>query len=363
VIGTVALVAAMLSKPTAMVVPLIALCLDVLVLRRPVREAFVALVPWFLLVIPCMLWTRAAQGVAGVPVAPVWARPIIALDSLTFYIGKLIAPTGLAVIYGRTPVRVMESRWFWFSWILPLVLFIVLMLNRKRFPELLAAGALLTVGVLPVLGLVPFQFQYYSGVADHYLYLSMLGPALAAAAVLARFPSRLTAVIAAIVVVVLAALSIRQAGFWHDELRLWEHNLAVRPDSALNHTSLGVVLNRNGQFEQAEYHLREALRLDPNDATAHNKLAVILAASGRLDEAIPHVADVLRLSQRMPPVFRPPLASTRHLFGNLLMSRHQYEDAIEQFRAALEENPNLESARTDLQAAEQMIKQQRDKRP
>ena len=46
----------------------------------------------------------------------------------------------------------------------------------------MAAGALIAVaGVGPVLGLTPFEFQYTSTVADHYLYLAMLGPAVGVA--------------------------------------------------------------------------------------------------------------------------------------------------------------------------------------
>ncbi|HEY7088014.1 MAG TPA: tetratricopeptide repeat protein [Tepidisphaeraceae bacterium] len=356
IIAMIALVAAMLAKPTAMVVPLIALCIDVLVLQRSWRATMSALLPWFVLVIPCILWTRAAQGTAGVPVAPLWARPIIALDSLGFYLAKMIWPTSLAVVYGRTPLRVFESNAFWFTWIAPAGLFVVLLLNRRRFPELLAAALLVVIGVLPVLGLAPFQFQYFSGVADHYLYLAMLGPALAAAVILHQMPGRLSASIAIVVLIAVSVLSFRQAGFWHDEMRLWQHNLAAVPDSALSHTNYGVVLYRSGQIPQAEEQFDEAIRIDPNDGTAHNKLAVILASSGRGDEAIAHIGAVIRINQQMPPVFRPAMDQTRNLFGMLLMSRGQFDQAAEQFRAALAENPQLESARENLKSAEERMR-------
>ena len=36
-------------------------------------------------------------------------------------------------------------------------------------------GLTVNLNALPVLGFVPFDFQIYSTVADHYLYLPMLG--------------------------------------------------------------------------------------------------------------------------------------------------------------------------------------------
>ena len=44
-----------------------------------------------------------------------------------------------------------------------------------------AGGRFREKGLLPVLGLIPFDFQHYSTVADRYAYLAMLGPAIALA--------------------------------------------------------------------------------------------------------------------------------------------------------------------------------------
>jgi hypothetical protein len=119
VMATIALVAAMLSKPSAVVIPLFALAVDVVVVRRPWKSALISLAPWIVLVVPCLIWTKAAQPATDVAVAPFWARPVIALDALAFYLGKLLAPTGLTVDYGRTPVHVYASGVWWFSWIAP----------------------------------------------------------------------------------------------------------------------------------------------------------------------------------------------------------------------------------------------------
>jgi tetratricopeptide (TPR) repeat protein len=304
------------------VVPLIALAIDTLALDVPLTRSLRRLLPWLVLVIPCLLWTKAAQTTTDVPVAPLWARPLIALDSLAFYLYKLIWPVKLTVVYDRTPIQVLENGWCYYTWIAPVLVAVGLMLHRQRASKFLCAAAIFVAGVLPVLGFLPFQFQRHSGVADHYVYLSMLGVGLFGAAVLDRIPNRMMCAISAVVLVVLAALSFRQCRTWQNELRLWEQNLAVNPDSL----------------------------------TAHRKLAQIYASTGRQHEAIHHFQQVLRIGDQLPPARRSPLDTSHFLLGQIFMSRGDYAQAIEQFEAALKENPQLEAAREALVAANNQLR-------
>ena len=68
--------------------------LDYFLLRRSSRAATTALIPWMLLALPIMWKAREAQPVTEMFV-PLWARPLIALDALAFYLGKLVWPVGL----------------------------------------------------------------------------------------------------------------------------------------------------------------------------------------------------------------------------------------------------------------------------
>lgn len=65
-----------------------------------------------------------------------------------------------------------------------------------------------------------------------------------------------------------------------------EQALAVDPDLAEAHASLGNVHWLSWRFEDAERALRRALTLDPNYATAHLWLGRVLQADGRVDEAL-----------------------------------------------------------------------------
>src|SRR5205814_4354239 len=102
------------------------------------------------------------------------------------YLYKLVWPLRLGIIYDRTPQKVLSEHWAYYTWIAPAAIAVLLLLLRKRYRWLLAAAGIFCLALLPVLGFVPFDFQETSTVASHYLYLAMLGPALALAIALRR---------------------------------------------------------------------------------------------------------------------------------------------------------------------------------
>jgi len=67
----------MLCKPTAMVAPLIAAALDLLIVRRPLRRVALAIAPYLLAALPLAIVARVVQPLAGVPAPPIWQRPIV----------------------------------------------------------------------------------------------------------------------------------------------------------------------------------------------------------------------------------------------------------------------------------------------
>src|SRR5207302_490970 len=123
----------------------------------------------------------------------------IAGDALAFYLYKFVCPTALTLDYARKPAWMINHVWFYWTWLAPAGAAAAIRLWRPGRRWLGAAALLLLAGLLPVLGLVPFEFQGYSTVADHYMYLAMLGPSLAGAWLLARYPGPTGAGIAAVV--------------------------------------------------------------------------------------------------------------------------------------------------------------------
>src|SRR5205823_5661753 len=163
-----------LAKPIAMMTPLIAVAIDGFIFGRFRRRVIV----WFVPAIVCAIIAKRVQPAPyDSIVVPFWGRPIVAGDTIAFYLYKLVWPLRLGVDYGRTPRETLASGWEYLTSSVPLAIAIVLWMKRRKIPFLVAGAIVFMLGMLPVSGLVRFDFQIYSTVADHYLYLPMLGVA------------------------------------------------------------------------------------------------------------------------------------------------------------------------------------------
>jgi len=276
---------ALLSKPSAVAVPLMLLALDGFALRRDWRAALRSTSAWFGLAALAALGARTLQTADTIEfVAPLWARPMIAGDAFAHYLQKLVWPTELAMDYGRTPEVAMESAGFFFLWLLPLALMLVVFAAR-RARSARAPLALFTAGLLPVLGLIPFSYQDISTVADRYVYLAMLGPALGVAALVGHLRGRGVWLAAIVVLSLLGWKSRAQTRTWRTTETVASHAIGVSPGSWGLHVNLGSYYSAEGRLEEARASYREALRLHPEAVQALFNLAAIASRSGQLDEA------------------------------------------------------------------------------
>jgi Tfp pilus assembly protein PilF len=277
--------AALLAKPTAVVTPLIILILGRLMMR-PVKLILLETAPMFVLAIACAVLTKWIQPSIYLQPAPLWARPLVAGDALAFYLFKLFWPTQLCFDYGRTPQAILHSGQIWVSWLTPLCLAIACALSMRRQQLGSAAALVFLVGLLPVLGLVPFDFQEKSTVADRYVYVSMLGAALAAAAVVRARDSIRFRAVAASVVVALAVASWIQTRTWRDTRTMATHGLSINPRSFAALDLLAWEAFDDQNHALAERLSRESLDINPDDQTALINLGRALALQDRPLEAL-----------------------------------------------------------------------------
>ena len=423
-LATAAFVLALLSKPAAVAVPLIAAVLAVGVWRSPARRTLQGLGPWLLLAAGWAVLTKLQQPsgrMAFVP--PVWARPLIAGDALAFYLYELVGPLwyvlglirhallapwhGLEPLvswarphlygpdYGRAPAWVIGQWWLYFTWLVPACLLATLawwhaksecrmqiaedrrqkadcpnpQIPESPNPEIprspitnqhsafcilhsafcisLTAAGVFVAWLLPVLGLLPFDFQRISTVADRYLYLALLGPALALGWLLARHWNRLTIALTAASLGLLGVLSFLQASHWHDNGRLIEHGLRVNPRSALAKQHRGALLNREGDLltgegkrkeasqkhEEAIAWYREVLKEHPQQEEAYLNLANSLLTLGRIEEAEETLREALRHVPLWPPL-HCNLADVLVQRGKTLLKQGKTDQAQQRFDAA-----------------------------
>lgn len=312
-VATGALVVALLAKPSAIVTPFLAFAVAFHRRSVPWHTLAKPLVPWAGLALAAAIVTRTVQPAELSRVdVPFLYRPLIAGDALAFYAGKIVAPTGLCVAYGRTPQVTVADAAAPFLAGLVAIAFAALLLSRAgrawRLPLVL-----FVIPLVPVLGFTPFAFQNHSTVADRYVYLAMLGPALAITVGIDRWHRArstllggglpLAATVA--ITVVCLPLTWRQAGVWRDSLTLFSHSLATGHDSPVARTQLGLALSEMGRPGDALPHLQRALEAQPwNDGAMLNLAAILITKNDpdSLAEAkrlLAHIGDAERYAKKI----------------------------------------------------------------
>ncbi len=327
---------ALCAKPAAVVVPPIVVVLAWAAGDPRPRRTLALLAPWLLLAVPVVVITRGQQADATLMTwDPPAVRPLVAADAVAFYARQVAWPAGLAVDYGRTPRRVWDHA---AAATVGIALVAAaggaaVLLTRRRGRALTAGLAVFVLGIGPVSGLVPFIYQQFSTVSDRYLYLPMVGVALAVAWAVGR-AGRRGLIVASTVVLAWAVRAAVQVGVWRDTGTLFAHNLAVNPDSALSYEGLGMIAGRAGRWGPAESADRAAVRLDPAEPRYHAALSAVLARTGRPAEARVERALALESAARRVLLSNPDSPLAHRSLGQSYELRGRPADAAAEYARA-----------------------------
>ncbi len=199
-----------------------------------------------------------------------------------------------------------------------------------RRGALLGLGlAWIAVALLPVSHLIPFREL----LAEHYLYVPMMGVALGVAGVadgaLRRWPAHRpwTAVAGCVLVAALMARTVVRNRDWQDRLTLWAATVEVVPRCARAHFNLGQAYFERSRLAEAERAWLAAAALQPDDRATRRALATLDRRLGRYDLASAKVEALLAAD--------PEDVETLLLAGALAFDRGRLGRAREYFDAAL----------------------------
>ena len=276
-------------------------------------------------------------------------RSLIASRALWFYAAKLLWPTNLSVIYPRWDIHAADPL-AWGYLVAAAALVVALWHFRSQFGRGPLAGALFfAVTLSPVLGFVDYGYMLYAFVADRFQYLASLGVMAvvigAAAYGVRRLSDMWQKVMLGVVVValvMLGRLTWQQQGVWRDNETLWSHVITLNPQARNAHRQLGLVLYKQGRYDEALDAYRVAAEQRPNYAKIHVNLGMVLNELGRYEEAETHLRRAIALN--------PQSENTHHRLGNVLYEQGRYEKALEATRIAVAQAPNSFEVHTNLGA-------------
>jgi hypothetical protein len=318
VVATLAFALALLTKPTVATIPFMIATIELGLRGRKLRDLAVPLSIWLVMAGVVTLINFNSSRTATIFVPDAMLLPMVPLDAIAFYLGKLLVPIHLVMDYGRTPYSIAGKPAIHFTCLITVALFAGTWLLRRHWPWLLVAFALFVFGLLPASGIVPFTFQHYSTVADRYVYLAMLGPALAAAFLISRFPTKYVMTIAAAILFLLGGMSVAQLRHWQDDWHLAAYTFEVNPKSMAAAGTFEYLFTTKGHSDSPdhplpaprmcslsqrellrvgdlldEYHYyflaagcyRQALQKGPTTAKIYGRLGMILDRDGEPLEA------------------------------------------------------------------------------
>ena len=355
----------LMAKPMLVTLPFLLLALDYWPLRRfgkwgsapegtsSIRRLILEKIPLFLLSCAVGLATLFAQRftVGYGEHIPLLSRLGNASIACVTYIKQMFWPVNLAVFYPQPTDGWPVAGVLFALGALALISGLVVGF-RKTHPYLLAGWCWYLICLLPILGLIPVGLQAH---ADRYTYLPQIGLYVAltwlAADLASRFPQlrRLWLFLAPATVLAMAWLAWRQTASWRNTEALWSHAVAVTPNNDVANYNLALLALDRDRIDDAVRYLENALarRTDHESpshlspALLHNVLGIAFARKGQHEEAIAEYRKAIEL--------RDAFADAHTNLATSLWAKGHTPEAIEHFRKAKDLPP--EDARSHLRLA------------
>ncbi len=291
-------VAALLSKPMAVSLPVVMLVLDWYPLERirrdgwwpAIREKSLLWITTAILCVVTIIGQMEAKAMSLMDQLSLAQRSLIAVRSTWFYLWKLLWPTWLSPYY---PLEGTVSLWqpeFFVCLALFGLVCVLAVASVRRVPGVLAAWLSYLALLLPMAGVIQVGGQ---AAADRFMYLTMLPILLLVVVGLLHVQRRLggvgrgaLAVLGICYLVFFGFKTRAQIAVWRTDESLWRSVLAVYPDCARANDLLAVALTWDGQPDQALPYAQRLVQLAPESATAHETLGRVNFKRGDYDAAL-----------------------------------------------------------------------------
>jgi len=374
--GAVSYSAALLSKETAVVFPLVVLAADYAAGRRITRKNNIYKYITLSAVLTCYLvvrWRLLGETAAGLkpnfvnnPIyySPLPERIATALSVFVRYLSVLVFPVRLSADYSYNHLHIYRSLFHPLP-LLGLILLIAVSslprVCRERWPEFGVASA---VFLMPYLLVSNIFFPIGTIMGERLMYLPSAGFSIAFGAALAALKNRsgkAALVLLSVILILYSSRTVIRNRDWYDDFTVFTSALKVAPrsvkvlcnmaflmdkrgdrltgetfyrraleiypdyDAALS--GLGKNLYDQGRLDESAAYYRRAVEVSPEKASAHYDYGMVLVKLGKFREAESELTRAIELSSRNPKFYQG--------FGNLKLSQEKYEEAIEYYEEAM----------------------------
>lgn len=368
------LIAAFLSKPSVIFVPLLIMVYD-LAFGYFKQKSLWRYVPFFLITFVFVLLVpfttlhgleeheRAGYFDGKEPHVIVFT----VMTAMLKYLELLFIPLRESVIYKTYYYSSLDHPHVFLSFVVLCFVGWLFYYFWKHDRKLVFWEALYFLPFLPIMHFYPIPWL----MNDRYLYLNLIGGYVIVFVLLKRWSNKV--VLAATIVAVtlfFTYLNFERQEIWASPEKLWletqkvsedyhiapYHNLATeylrdgKIDEAISlfkkslsisgdprtYSALGMAYFRKGDMDQAIHHLNEAIRRMPQQGHFYSNLGVIYQKQGKLDEAMKAFRQAVALQPWTPEI--------HNNLGALLLFIGEQEEAEKELLQTLEQDPNFSDA-------------------
>lgn len=330
----------LLSKPAAIVLPMLLFLLDYWY-KRPLKvKLFVEKIPFFLLALLFSYLTLQAQTETGAVVSlnayTPFTRFMAACYGFSMYIIKMIVPHQLTVYY---PYPLLNNGFPAFYYIFPVLSLLIaaFTLFSLRFTRTVFFGmAFYLINLILVLQLVTVGGTMMS---ERYTYIPYIGLFFVLAWAYLKVISKwknyrpVFTGFLAIYMILLGIFTWNRCKVWKDSMTLWTDSIEKIPN-VIAYNNRGELYFEAKQYDLALKDVDAAIALNPSYMNSYKNRGLLYSITNQFDKALQNYT--LYLKNTRGKKDREPVLNWR---GIARLNLGQYEGALKDFDEAIEINP------------------------
>jgi hypothetical protein len=307
--------AALLFKEPAVFIIVLIWLYDLVVRKSPFVDTIKRIVPYMLVVVLYAVFRSIVIGglIHHKQIDLSSAEVILnAMPLFAAYLGKLLLPLKLNVLYELDLVKSITEARALASIVVTAFFVVILYLSRKR-GEVFLFLVWIAVPLLPVLylpGLATASF------AERYLYLPSAGYALLIAYIFVniRIQKRPLLLILALYLAFFLVSTLTREPVWKNEVTLWEDAVVKSQENPYVRYNLAWAYHDQGLLDEAMREYGEALRINPRYSEARYQRGVLFARKGMGPQAERELVILINTDPAFPGA-REMLGLVREQFG------------------------------------------------
>jgi Flp pilus assembly protein TadD len=302
-------VLSLLSKPAAIILPLVLLLLDYWKGRQPNLKLVWEKIPFFILALVFAIITvkiQSAKAIAGLDLYPLWSRPMFACYVIMIYILRFFVPYPLSAFH---PYPQPDHLGFP---VLIAPVFIIALLAfvwYQRKNKLIVFGlSFFIVNLLLVVQIISIGTTI---VSERYTYVPYIGLAFLYSMLLVKYNNGVVKtvkwIVPAVIIAAFGIITFQRTKVWKNSETLWTDAIEHYPNapqpraSRANYTlklPATTQSEKDARFKQALEDCNIAIKANSNHGPAYENREFIYFNQGRYKDAVADATTLIRLDPR-----------------------------------------------------------------